>query len=163
VGLVVGTHGLKGGLRVQLLSDFPGVFRRRKRLLLGEELRPVDVATASVSGPGAIVHLVGVETVEAAAGLRGRYLYVVAAEAARPPRGEYFLHEIVGLTVEAEDGRRLGQIEEVLRTGANDVYVVGGPLGELLIPAIADVVQSIDLEAGRIVVRPLPGLLPGDD
>jgi 16S rRNA processing protein RimM len=73
------------------------------------------------------------------------------------------VHDIVGLTVEAEDGRRLGQIQEVLRTGANDVYVVAGPLGELLIPAIADVVQSIDLEAGRVVVRPLPGLLPGDD
>ena len=51
----------------------------------------------------------------------------------------------------------------MLRTGANDVYVVAGPLGELLIPAIADVVQSIDLAAGRVVVRPLPGLLPGDD
>jgi 16S rRNA processing protein RimM len=148
---------------VQLLSDFPGVFRRRKRLLLGEGLRPVDVASASVSGPSAIVRLAGVETAEGAAALRGEYLYVETGDAARPPRGEYYLHEIVGLAVEAEDGRALGQIQEVLRTGANDVYIVAGPLGELLIPAIADVVQSIDLEAGRVIVRPLPGLLPGDD
>jgi len=159
----VGTHGLRGALRVQLLSDFPGAFRRRKQLLLGEALRPVDVAAASVGGASAIVRLIGVETVEAAAALRGEYLYVAAADAARPPPGEYFLHDIVGLAVEAEDGRQLGRIEEILRTGANDVYVVGGPLGELLIPAIAEVVRSIDLAAGRVVVRPLPGLLPGDD
>ena len=93
------------------------------------------------------MRLVGVETAEAAAALRG----------------EYYLHEIVGLAVEAEDGRALGQIQEVLRTGANDVYVVAGPLGELLIPAIADVVRSIDVTAGRVIVRPLPGLLPGED
>jgi 16S rRNA processing protein RimM len=148
---------------VQLLSDFPRAFRRRKKLLLGEGLRPVDVASASIAGASAIVRLIGVETVEAAAALRGEYLYVAAADAARPPRGEYFLHEIVGLAVEAEDGRRLGRIEEILRTGANDVYVVGGPLGELLIPAIEEVVRSIDLAAGRLVIRPLPGLLPGDD
>jgi 16S rRNA processing protein RimM len=152
---VVGRHGLKGSLRVQL--------RRRKRLLLGEELRPVDVAAASVSGASAIVRLVGVEDPDAAAALRGEYLYVAADEAARPRRGEYFLHEIEGLVVQTEDGRELGRVEEVLRTGANDVYVVRGPLGELLIPAIEDVVRSIDTAAGRVVVRPLPGLLPGDD
>jgi 16S rRNA processing protein RimM len=146
-----------------LLSDFPGVLRRRKLLLLGEDLRPVDVVSFSVSGPSALLRLVGVDTVEDAAALRGEYLYVTTADAARPVRGEYFLHEIVGLAVETEEGRPLGHVREVLRTGANDVYVVVGPLGELLIPAIADVVQSIDVEAGRILIRPLPGLLPEDD
>jgi 16S rRNA processing protein RimM len=116
-----------------------------------------------VTGLAAIVRLVGIETAEAAAALRGQYLYVATADAARPPRGEYFLHEIVGLAVEDESGRALGRIQDVLRTGANDVYLVAGPLGELLIPAIADVVLTIDLEAGRVVIRPLPGLLPGDD
>jgi 16S rRNA processing protein RimM len=61
------------------------------------------------------------------------------------------------------DGRQLGHIREILRTGANDVYVVVGPLGELLIPAIGDVVESIDVEAGRVLIKPMPGLLPGDD
>ena len=62
-----------------------------------------------------------------------------------------------------EQGRELGRVQDVLRTGANDVYVLTGPLGELLIPAIADVVRTIDLSAGRIVVRPIPGLLPDAD
>jgi 16S rRNA processing protein RimM len=148
---------------VQLLSDFPGVFRRRRQLLLGEALRPVDVATASVSGNSAVVKLVGVDTPDGAAALRGEYLYVAASDAARPIAGEYFLHEVVGLAVEVVDGRQLGHIREILRTGANDVYVVVGPLGELLIPAIGDVVESIDVEAGRVLIKPMPGLLPGDD
>lgn len=108
------------------------------------------------------MRLVGVETIEAAAALRGEYLYVASADAARPPRGEFYLHEIVGLSVETEDGRPLGRIAEVLRTGANDVYVVAGPLGEVLVPAIEDVVRRIDPAGGRVVVRPLPGMLPGD-
>lgn len=54
-------------------------------------------------------------------------------------------------------------MREILRTGANDVYVLAGPLGELLIPAIADVVRKVDIERGRLLVRPLPGLLPGED
>ena len=153
---------MKGALRVQLLSDFPAAFKRRKQLLLGEALRPVDVISASVGPASAIVRLVGVETIEAAAALRGEYLYVASADAARPPRGEFYLHEIVGLSVETEDGRPLGRIAEVLRTGANDVYVVAGPLGEVLVPAIEDVVRRIDPAAGRVVVRPLPGMLPGE-
>jgi 16S rRNA processing protein RimM len=143
VGRVVGTHGLRGGLRVSLMSDFPTAFRRRKRLLLGDELRPVDVVSARGHGEMAILELRGVDTIEAAAALRGQLLHVPADEVAKPPRGEHFWHEIVGLRVEGEDGRDFGPIREILRTGANDVYVVDGASGELLIPAIADVVRKI--------------------
>jgi 16S rRNA processing protein RimM len=119
----------------------------------------------SVRGHGemAIVQLSGVDTIEAAQALRGQLLHVPADEVARPKRGEYFWHEIVGLPVETEDGRELGTIAEILRTGANDVYVVRGPLGEVLVPAIAHVVRKIDVEAGRVIIRPMPGLLPGED
>ena len=115
-----------------------------------------------VAGPSAVVQLVGVNSAEAAAALRGALLYVPTEQAVRP-RGQHFWHEIEGLRVETEDGRGLGIVTEVMRTGANDVYVVDGAGGELLIPAIADVVREIDVRAGRIVVRLLPGLLPGDD
>jgi 16S rRNA processing protein RimM len=163
VGRIVGTHGIRGGLRVTLLSDFPLAFRRRKQLLVGDDLRPFEVLRARVQGESAIVELAGIESVEAAAALRGELLHVPAEEAARPRRGEHFWHEIVGLRVETEDGRELGPIK-ILRTGANDVYVVKSPAeGELLIPAIEDVVRRIEVEQGRVLVRLLPGLLPGED
>ena len=163
VGRIVGTHGIRGGLRVTLLSDFPLAFRRHKQLLVGDELRPFEVISARVQGESAIVLLEGITTVEAAVALRGKELQVPAGEAAKPRRGEHFWHEIVGLRVETVDGRQLGTIAEILRTGANDVYVVKSPSGELLIPAIEDVVRRIEIKRGRVLVKLLPGLLPGED
>lgn len=78
-------------------------------------------------------------------------------------RGQFFWHQIIGLTVETADGRQLGRVEDVLRTGANDVYVVRGDLGEVLVPAIAPVVKRIDPDAGRLVVELIPGMLPRED
>jgi 16S rRNA processing protein RimM len=79
------------------------------------------------------------------------------------PRGQFFWHQIIGLTVETADGRQLGRVEDVLRTGANDVYVVRGDLGEVLVPAIAPVVKRIDPDGGRLVVELIPGMLPRED
>jgi 16S rRNA processing protein RimM len=76
--------------------------------------------------------------------------------------GEFFHHQIVGLRVETTDGEQLGKVAEVLETGADDVYVVRGNLGEILLPAISDVVERIDLAEGRMTVRLLPGLLRED-
>lgn len=156
------SHGVRGAMRVQLLTDFPADFRRRKRLLMGDELRPVAVLEARVTGEHAIVRLAGVETPEAAAALRGQLLYVGIDDAARPPAGELFWHQVIGLRVETSAGEPLGIVQEILRTGANDVYVVRGERGEILVPAIEDVVQDVDPVAGRMIVRPLPGMLPGE-
>lgn len=150
-------------MRVALLTDFPARLARRKALLLGEDLRPVEVVRARVTGGQALMHLAGIESVDQAAALREAYLYVPTAEAVRLKRGEYFWHEIVGLRVVTTTGRDLGTIAEILRTGANDVYVTRGELGEVLIPAIEHVVQSVDLDAGIMTIDPIPGLLPGDD
>jgi 16S rRNA processing protein RimM len=109
-----------------------------------------------------IVQLADVTSPAAAAGLFGELLYVRRDEAATLPRGSYFEHEVVGLRVETAAGRELGTVAEILRTGANDVYVVRGNLGEVLIPAVRHVVRRVDLPGGRIVVELIPGLLPGE-
>jgi 16S rRNA processing protein RimM len=72
--------------------------------------------------------------------------------------GEYYLYQVIGLGVETDKGEALGRVIDVIETGANDVFVVQGASGELLIPAIGDVVQHLDLEARRLVVRLIPGL-----
>jgi 16S rRNA processing protein RimM len=109
------------------------------------------------------VQLAEVATPEQAAVLHGQTLYIRRDEASRLGRGQFFLHQVVGLSVETTDGRQLGRVEEVLRTGANDVYVVRGALGEVLVPAIAPVVKQIDPDAGRLLVELMPGMLPGED
>jgi 16S rRNA processing protein RimM len=160
---VLGKHGLRGALRVAALTDFPAQLRRRKRLYLGEQQRPVEVVSVRGHGDALIVQLAEVATPEQAAVLYGQTLYIRREEASRLGRGEFFLHQVVGLSVETTDGRQLGRVEDVLRTGANDVYVVRGALGEVLVPAIAPVVKQIDPDGGRLLVELMPGMLPGED
>jgi 16S rRNA processing protein RimM len=109
-----------------------------------------------------VLKLSGVEDRDQAEELRGRYLRVPGDDLAPLEEDEYYLFQIVGLRVETEDGRLLGTISEVLQTGANDVYVVPTATGELLVPAIPDVVQAVDLAGGRMIVRLMAGMLPGE-
>ncbi len=102
----------------------------------------------------------GYDTPEAAAKLRGQVVQILAEEAAPLPQGQYYHHQIVGLEVFTTEGERLGAVEEILETGANDVYLVRRDDGrEILLPAIQDVIQEIDLEHKRMVVRLMPGLV----
>src|SRR5690554_4604612 len=107
-----------------------------------------------------LVKLEGLDDRDSAQALRGALLQV-ARDAVHPlPPGEYYVFEIVGLAVYDETGRHLGVVADVLETRANDVYVVdrADGQGELLLPAIRDVILRIDLEQGRMDVRLLPGL-----
>jgi 16S rRNA processing protein RimM len=106
-----------------------------------------------------ILQVEGIETREAAAELRGTLIEALDSEVERDDPESYFLHELVGLEVVTAEGERLGRITEVMQPGGNDVYVVEGPRGELLIPAIGDVVASIDVPTGLMTITPLPGLL----
>ena len=115
-----------------------------------------------------LVKVAGIAGREEAEAVRGLWFFVPEAEAVVLEEGEYWIHDIIGLTVVGDDGRVLGKIVDVLATGSNDVYVVrpeanqaeGGRAGrDLLIPAIADVVESVDLAAGELHIRLVEGLL----
>ena len=97
-----------------------------------------------------VITLEGIETREAAEALRGRYLEV---EREALPAGTYYWHELVGMTVRDVAGGDLGMLEEVFRAGENEVYRVRGPAGEVLVPALRDVVVEIDTRQQRMVVR----------
>ena len=98
----------------------------------------------------------GIETREEAGEYRNQMVYVEADALPELPEGEFYHHELIGLRVENEAGQALGVLEQVLVTGANDVYVVRtGDDQELLLPVIHDVVLEIDPENGKVVVRPM--------
>ncbi len=146
---------------MEVLTDFPQRFQSVKRVYLGSrhELRAVEAARFTPKG--VLLKLAGVDSRDAAADLRGAYVALPEAELPPLPTGSFHHHQINGLDVYTEDGRRLGAVAEILTTGSNDVYVVrGGQGGELLLPAIAEVILGIDLDAQRITVHLIPGLLP---
>ena len=107
-----------------------------------------------------LLKLAGVDSVEAAEGLRGYWVVVPVSEAKRLPRGSYYLYQLVGLDVYDTEGEYIGEVSEVLTASANDVYVVRGEgvreaSGELLVPAIKSVVKRVDVNGGRMVIAPL--------
>jgi len=160
VGRVIRPHGVRGELRVQPDTDFPQRLRTLPQAVLvtAERSTPVRVEAVRPAGEAVLVKVAGIDSAEAAAAWRGAYLAVPPELAAPLPAGRHYVFDVLGLTVETEDGRVLGTVDEVLRTPAHDVYVVRGAR-EVLLPAISSVVLQVDPAGGRMVVRPLPGML----
>jgi 16S rRNA processing protein RimM len=150
-----------GEVRVKIHSDQPERFGWLDRVFVGEESPiPVQVERVRFHRDQVIIKLAGVDSRDQADSLRGEWLQVPVEEAIPLAEGEFFLYQLIGLQVETASGEPLGEISDVLQTGANDVFVVSDRASsvELLLPDIPDVVLQIDLESGRIVVDIPPGL-----
>ena len=152
VGQVVAPFGIKGELRVRAETDFPERFQQLTEVCLelpsGEERR-AQVIAARVSARGILVTLAGCESRDQAEELRGAWIKVRPSMAAPLPPGSYYLHQMLGLHVFTVDGRDLGEVTEVIQTGAHDVYVTASAM----IPALREVVREIDLVRGRMSVE----------
>jgi len=151
--------GVRGEMKLEILTDFPERLKRLKRVYIGEEAIPYEGVRFRYYKGMVLMRLPGCETREAAEALRGRLVLIEREEAVPLPPGEFYEHEILDMDVYTTEGVYLGRVKEILYTRANDVYVVLGPFGEVLIPAIRDVVREIDVEANRMVIWPMPGLL----
>jgi 16S rRNA processing protein RimM len=148
-------------MRVAPDTDFPERLAGLTEavLLLAGQSTPVRVQRVRPHGHEFVVTLVGVESVEQARRWQGATLAVPRAQAAALPEGRHYVFDILGLRVQTEAGEDLGTIAQILRTGGNDVFVVRGADREYLIPAISSVVLAIEPAAGRVIIRPLAGLL----
>lgn len=148
---VLGAKGLNGAVRVELLTDWP------ERLAAGVELwpegasDPLRIGRVESGGRATILHFEGVTSREAAENLAGNYL---EGQARVLPEGTWYWADLIGLRIETADGTALGELVEVFRAGANEVYRVVGPAGERLVPALRSMVLDVDLEHGCMVVAP---------
>jgi len=154
VGRVMGPHGIRGEIKVEPLTDFADRFQRGRRLWLPDG--PHVIERSRWQEDNVLLKLAGIDDRNQAAALRGQELKL--PEAGPLEAGRYYVHDIIGLRVEDNAGESLGTLADVLVTGANDVYVVRGERGELLLPAIEDVVKEVNLAGGLIRVDVLPGL-----
>jgi 16S rRNA processing protein RimM len=159
VGRILGPVGLTGTVRAQMLTDFPERFDQLQTVHIGDSLRPYTVLSARPEHQTVLLKLAGVEDAEAARALMNQDLQIPIAEAAPLGPDQFFWHQIIGLEVWTDEGRNLGRVTDVLRTGSNDVYVVGEGAQALLLPAIEDVIREVDLAQHRLTVHLLPGLV----
>lgn len=159
VGWVQVPWGRRGQVRVRPTTDFPERFTPGLRLFLKGE--PRTVQSVQWHRDSLLLKLSGVESRTEAEALRGWGLEVPEEEVVPLPEGSYYLFQILGLEVHTTGGERLGVVEEVLKTGSNDVYLVRGSGREVAVPALADVVVEVDLERKRMTVELPEGLALG--
>ena len=163
-GKIVGTHGVKGELRVEPWCDSAGFLAQFHTLYWDRGAVPVRVLSSRPHKSLLLVRIEGVNTVEQGDALRGRILYLDRRDA-RLPEGRWFIQDMLGLSVrDADTGKCYGTLTDVLQTGANDVYQVTAPGGrEYLIPSIPQVVVRRDPEHGIMLIRPMKGIFDDED
>lgn len=148
IGKVVGTHGIKGYLKVISYAESTASFAPGKQLALRQKGEPVatfGIESARPHKRGILLVLEGIDSVDAAKEWVGYELCINRTTLPEPEKGTYYWHQIIGLEVFAVDDRRLGRVAAIFPTGSNDVYVVRDGKKEVLIPAIDTVVVHIDL------------------
>ena len=159
IGKIVRPWGVQGEVKVEVLTDWPERFGLLKYVHLGEQGKLYRLEWFRLHKGYALLKLAGCDDRNAAEALRGQLVQIPLEKGMPLDEGEYYVHQIEGLEVWTDEGESLGHVVEVLFTGSNEVYVVHGPRGEVLIPAIADVVLRVDLEEGRLIVHLMDGLL----
>ena len=153
IGQVAGPFGVRGELKVDLRTDFPERFHRLVCVYLGPQRARFEVERSRSHNDRTLLKLRGIDAPDQVDDLRGEEIFVPRAEAIPLAEGEYYLDDLVDMAVETVDGERVGRISEVLRTGANDVYVVPRGRGSVLVPAIKDAIHLLDISGRRVVVE----------
>lgn len=161
IGVITTTHGVRGEVKVFPTTDDPMRFKKLKQVILdtGKEQIELEVAGARFFKNLVILKFKGIDNINDVEQYRQKSLYVTRENAVPLGENEYFIADLIGLKVVSDEGEELGNLSDVLQTGANDVYVVRKEnTPDLLIPAIRDCIRQVDIESGTMQVHLLAGL-----
>jgi len=159
VGFLRRAHGVQGEIIMDLHTDFPERFRSGRKLFVGDEHKVMTVESVRSHAKGMLIKFKGIETPEETARFRNQWVYIQATDAPPLPEGQIYQHELFGFQVVDENENLLGELVEIIETGANDVYVVKNESGkEILLPAIPSVILDLDPVRRFMRVHLLEGL-----
>lgn len=162
IGRITGTHGIRGLLKVSLLTDFPERFNELQRVIIdtGKARGEFIIASCQKHKQQLLIKFQHIDDLQTAQQYQGAMLKIAEEQLYPLPEGYYYHFQLQGMQVEDLELGRLGELKDILETGANDVYIIESEqYGEVLIPAIKDVILNVDLEQGRMQVKLLPGLI----
>lgn len=162
-GKIVGTHGVRGMVRIQAWCDSADFLKNFKKFYLQGSMEEIVLKDVKPNGNVVIAAVSGVDSIEAAEKLRNKVI-LIKREDANLPEGRYFISELIGCAVfDADSGESLGTLTDVSETGANDVWHITRNEKEYLVPAIDEVIVSVDIEQEKIVLRPLKGIFDDEN
>lgn len=161
LGQIVNVKGLKGEVKVNSFTDdnskfekLPKVFIKRK-----DTLKEYEIENVGYSKNQVIIKFKNIDTIEEAEALRNSYIVVDREILGNLPEGIYYIADLIGLDVYTEINEYLGKVDDIYNTGSNDIYVVKDDLGrQKLLPGIEEVIKSVDLQSGKIIVNLIKGL-----
>ncbi|MCJ7782875.1 MAG: ribosome maturation factor RimM [Desulfobacterales bacterium] len=166
IGKVVKPHGVKGKMKVKYFGDDLHRFFSYHEIFIEDEksgLESYEILEVIPQPPRLILRLKGIEKIEEIEPLIGKNILIEKEALPELEEGEYYWIDLVGIEVETREGKKIGKVREIFSTGAHDVYVVEGKRGEIFLPAIEDVIQSIDLKKRVMKVIRMEGLWEDED
>lgn len=162
VGAFTKTHGIHGEIKLFPMTDDVKRFKKLKKAIVdtGKDKIEVEVEGAKFFKQFVILKLKDIDSIEMAEKFCGKGLFVTRENAVKLAKDEYFIADLIDIDVYNEEDKHIGIINDVIQTGANDVYVITMDDGrELLLPAIKECVLSVDMNNRKIVIHILEGLL----
>ncbi len=166
IGKVVKPHGVKGKVKVEYYGvDLRNLSLYREIFIEDEKGNPeaYEILEAVPQPPRLILRLKGIEKIEEAEPLTGKEIFIKKEALLELEEGEYYWVDLLGIEVETQEGKRIGKVKEIFPTRANDVYVVEGKRGEILLPATEEVIRSIDIKKRVMKVVRKEGLWEDED
>jgi 16S rRNA processing protein RimM len=166
LGEILRPHGIRGELRLRLMTAYPERIAKLDTIFLDDDPepkqpKPYHVQGMRMNGEYGLLKLREIDDRTQADRFRGLLVFVDIEHAVPLEEGEFYLYQLIGLSVQTADGETLGRLAEVLETGANDVYLVESPrYGEVLIPVTDETIVKTDVQAGVLIVNLPEGLLP---
>ncbi len=166
IGRVVKPHGIRGKMKVEYFGDDLRRFLSYREIFIQDEtngLESYEILEVVSQPPRLIVRLKGIEKIEETEPLIGKEILVEKEALPELEEGEYYWADLLGMEVETREGKRIGKVKQIFPTGANDVYVVEGRRGEIFLPAIEGVIETVDLKKRVMKVVRMEGLWEDED
>lgn len=162
VGVITQTHGVRGEVKIFPTTDDPVRFKKLKHIVLdtGKETLPLEIENVKFFKQFVILKFKGYDNINDIERYKRCPLLVEREDAVPLEEDEYFIADMIGMSVVTEDGEEFGTLKDVAQTGANDVYIIDSPAhGEVLVPAIRECILDVDIEAGMMKIHLMDGLI----
>ena len=150
LGVIVKAQGIKGEVKVKPYTDTPDVLCGLKRVIIDDQ--EVNIESSRSDNTMTYMKLEGINDRNMAEAYRGSELYVEKQEAPKLPKDRYYIDDLIGCMVFDDEKNELGELINVMQNGANDVYVIKNPKGEILVPVLKSVIKKIDIRKKEITL-----------
>ena len=162
IGYVIKPQGIKGEIKIDPISPNLNRYKQLDKIYIAlkNEMQTYSVQKARLSDRFVFLKLLGIDSRDDAEKLRGAEVLIEEIDLIRPAENEYFVHDLIGCQVVEKNGQIIGVLRDVLQISSNDVYVIVGESGEeILVPAIKDVIEKVDISNKQISIHLIDGLV----